>query len=75
MALYSVERTDDTKPGEFVNALVVARGAALARKAVSHLGGVTAKNIKASLVPNAPQGGAVLLAAYWDERDQEESLF
>lgn len=80
MALYSVERTDRVSPGEFMNALVLAGGTALARKAVAHLQGVTAKNVKATLVPQVPHAGPVLLAAYWDEREpepaaQSETLF
>lgn len=68
MALYSVERTDDPQAGEFVNALVIAGGTSLARKAVAHMSGVTAKNVKATKVDTTLKGGALLLSAYWDER-------
>lgn len=66
MALYEVFRTDAVAPGEFVNALVVAGGSALARKSVGHLPGVTAKNVRAERVDVAGQG-TKLLTTYFDE--------
>ncbi|MCY0926255.1 hypothetical protein OTB20_08550 [Streptomyces sp. H27-H1] len=66
MALYEVTRTDNPGPRELINALVIAGGAAQARKAVAHLEGVTATNVVAVRVDVA--GGPSLLAAYWDER-------
>lgn len=65
MALYEVTRTDDIGPGEFVNASVIAGGTAQARKAVAHMKGVTAKNVKAERVDTTK--GVTVLAAYWDE--------
>lgn len=66
MALYAVERTDEVQPGEFVSAYVLAPGRAMARKVVSHLPGVTKKNVKATKVDTA--GLVRLLAIYEDER-------
>lgn len=67
MALYEVTRTDQVGPGEFVSAIVIAGGTAQARKAVAHMKGVTAKNVRADKVDIA--GNVTVLAAYWDERE------
>jgi hypothetical protein len=69
MALYSVERTDAPAEGEFVHALVIAGGAALARSAVVHLEGVkpNGSNLSARTVPTTFPGGATLIAAYLAE--------
>lgn len=69
MALYEVSRTDAVQPGEFVNAVVIAGGVAQARKAVAHMTGVTAKNVRAERVDIAD--GIHVLSAYFDERDAE----
>ncbi|MET9480970.1 hypothetical protein [Streptomyces sp. NPDC006638] len=68
MALYSVTRTDDVQPGEFVSAFVTASGTAQARQAVAHLAGVKPRgtNVRATVyrtITPAP----VLLSVYWDE--------
>lgn len=71
MALYKVERTDDVAPGEFVDAFVLAGGAALARKAVAHMLGVVASgkgtNVRALKMDTTKADG--LLSAYFDERE------
>lgn len=74
MPLYSVDRTDgeNIKPGEFVNALVLAKGTATARKRVVGLRGVKAdgSNVVAQVVKttNVP-GAGIMLSAYYDERE------
>lgn len=68
MALYKVSRTDDVQPGEFVDAYVIAGGTAQARGAVSHMGGVTKKNVLAQRVDTTYDGSNVLFA-YFDERE------
>ncbi|WP_326792028.1 hypothetical protein OHA79_09510 [Streptomyces sp. NBC_00841] len=68
MALYEVTRTDDPQPAEFVNAVVIASGTAQARAAVSHLAGVTKKNVKAVRM-DTTSARPFLLSVYWDERD------
>ncbi|MEU5149751.1 hypothetical protein AB0G42_21540 [Streptomyces yangpuensis] len=74
MALYLVSRThlDDVQPGEFVNAVVIAGGTAQARDAVSHMTGVTKKNVRA--VRMDLTGPVQVLAAYHDERDPDTSF-
>jgi hypothetical protein len=69
MALYKVSRTDDVQPGEFVDAVVIAGGTAQARNAVSHMSGVTKKNVKAERLDTA--AGVHVLSAYFDERETE----
>jgi hypothetical protein len=67
MALYEVERTDRPGPGEFVNALVIAGGTALAREMVQRFEGVTPKNVKAARkdTTEVPR----VLSVYWDESE------
>lgn len=74
MALYEVTRTDmdQVKPGEFINAAVIAGGTAQAREAVAHMSGVTKKNVRAERV-NLTSGVRVI-AAYHDERDPDNSF-
>lgn len=48
MSLYSVQRTDEVQPGEFVSAVVVAKGAALARSMAHGRPGVTTSNVVAN---------------------------
>lgn len=67
MALYQVSRTDDVQPGEFINAVVIAGGTAQARDAVSHMSGVTKKNVRAERLDTT--SGIQVLAAYFDERE------
>jgi hypothetical protein len=67
MALYEVRRTDDVKPGEFDNAVVIAGGTALARAAVVHMLPKGAK-VEATRVETANVGTTVL-TAYFDERE------
>lgn len=69
MALYHVTRTDRPGPGEFVDAYVTAGGTAQARKAVAHMGGITAKNVRAVLVDTTK--AIEVLSAYFDEREPE----
>lgn len=68
MALYEVVRVDDAQPGEFVNALVLASGAARARKAVAHLLPDGAQVLAAPLSTTV-KDGSVLLTSYFDERE------
>lgn len=67
MALYEVVRVDTVQPGEFDNALVIAAGTALARKAVAHLlpkgAQVIAARVELTGVPTK------LLSTYFDERE------
>jgi hypothetical protein len=65
MALYEVTRTDEPQPAEFVNATVIASGTAQA--AVSHLAGVTKKNVKAVRMDTTTARPSIL-SAYFDER-------
>jgi protein involved in sex pheromone biosynthesis len=67
MALYRVSRTDDVQPGEFVDAYVIAGGTAQARNAVSHMDGVTKKNVLAQRMDTA--AGVQVLSTYFDERE------
>ena len=69
MPLYEVRRTDDVKPGEFVDAFVIAGGTAQARAAVQHLQGVTKKNVTAVKVDTNGRNGVRLLSTYHDERE------
>lgn len=75
MALYEVERTDldAVQPGEFCSAVVIAGGTAQAREAVSHMSGVTKKNVRATRLDTTP--GIRVLAAYHDERGPEPAPF
>jgi hypothetical protein len=69
MALYEVVRVDDVQPGEFDNALVIARGAARARAAVAHL---LPKGAEVMAVPydvNGAKVGTKLVTTYFDERE------
>lgn len=74
MALYEVTRTDmeNVKPGEFINALVIAGGVGQARRAVLHLDGVTRSNVRAEKRPQV--GDTTLLTVYFDERDVDLSF-
>ena len=74
MPLYEVRRTDDVKPGEFVNAFVIAGGTGQARAAVQHLSGVTKRNVVAERVDTNGRNGIRLLSTYHDERDKSESV-
>lgn len=67
MALYEVTRTDEVKPGEFVSALVIAGGTALARNAVRRFEGVTAKNVRAERRDVTAE--TAILSVYNDERE------
>lgn len=67
MALYEVQRTDEVQPGEFVSAVVVAKGAALARKSVAHHAGVTRKNVVA--LPLEARNANYTLSVEYDERE------
>lgn len=71
MALYEVRRTDTVQPGEFDNALVVAGGTALARKAVAHLLPKGAK-VSADRIETNGRFGATLLTSHFDERPAAE---
>lgn len=74
MALYEVERTDldDVRPGEFVQAVVIAGGTAQARNAVAHMTGVTKMNVKAKRMDTTD--GIHVLSTYFDERDPDNSF-
>ncbi|MGW2591677.1 hypothetical protein ACWCXC_15630 [Streptomyces sp. NPDC001515] len=67
--IYHVTRTDTPGPGEFVSAVVIARGRSLAREAVSHLSGVisngTQRNVWARPLDTVNESGIVV--AYHDE--------
>lgn len=67
MALYEVKRTDEIKPGEFDSAYVIAGGTAQARGMVKHMGGVTAKNVKATRIDVGKV--TMVLSTYFDERE------
>lgn len=67
MALYEVCRTDDVQPGEFVSALVIARGTAQARNTVRHLAGVTARNVRAER--RNVVADVAILSVFHDERE------
>jgi len=68
MPLYEVRKMD-VQPGGFDNALVIAAGSMLARKAVAHLNGGSVKGLVAEKVPTVVKAdNAQLLSAYWDER-------
>lgn len=73
MALYEVSRTDQPAPGEFVSALVIAGGTALARSAVAHMSGVNGSNVEARRIDvNAARAGdnsASVLSSYFDETE------
>lgn len=73
MSLYQVSRTDVVQPGEFEYALVVARGAALARGLVAHLPGVAegGANVVAERVPTT-HTDALLYAAMDDRQPLAE---
>jgi len=70
MAIYEISRTDAVQPGEFVSAVVIARGTDLARRSVAHLPGVVVsgkgRNIKAE--PLDTTGATRLVTVYEDER-------
>lgn len=65
MALYNVTRTDSVAPGEFVSAIVLARGAAIARGLVQGKPGVTPKNVTAEPMETAKVDQ--ILSVYEDE--------
>lgn len=69
MAIYSVTRTDDVAPGEFVSAVVVAPGKDLARRAVAAFPGVVVsgkgRNVKAE--PFDTTGPVSIVSVYEDE--------
>ncbi|MEU9560338.1 hypothetical protein [Streptomyces fumanus] len=73
MAIYQVSRTDAVQPGEFVDAVVIAPGRDLARRAVAHLPGVKVtgkyRNVKAE--PLDTTGPVRLVSIYEDEREPE----
>ncbi|MFE1089554.1 hypothetical protein ACFW5K_19910 [Streptomyces albidoflavus] len=74
MALYKVSRTDTDaaiKPGEFIDAFVIAGGTALARYAVAHLPGVTRKNVIAERVDVAAPESASLIGVYFNEASDD----
>jgi hypothetical protein len=68
MALYEVARVDTVKPGEFDNALVIARGAAKARAAVAHLLPEGAEVMALPVDTNGAHQSVRLLFTYFDER-------
>jgi len=72
MALYNVQRSDvdNVQPGEFMMALVVAGGTALARDAVKHLlPGRKGVKVSAERIETNGRFGAALLTSMFDERD------
>lgn len=69
MALYSVERTDTVKPGEFTNALVIAFGHLQAIRAVEHLLPAGAVVDARAIEVRKTHASVTLLASYFDERE------
>lgn len=68
MALYSVSRVDAPAPGEFVEGLVLAAGAALARNHFAGQPGATRANLTAKRVDVAAKGKDVtVLTTVFDE--------
>ncbi|WP_030695076.1 hypothetical protein [Streptomyces albidoflavus] len=74
MALYKVSRTDTDaaiKPGEFIDAFVIAGGTALARKAVAHLPGATRSNVSAVRIDTASPAESELIGVYFNEASDD----
>jgi hypothetical protein len=71
--IYKVSRTDAVQPGEFVEAVVIAPGKDLARRAVEHFPGVKVsgkgRNVQAE--PLDTTGPVKLISVYEDERTPE----
>ena len=64
MALYKVTRTDQPRPGEFVEGYVLAPSPVPARGSFYHLPGVTPKNVVARKVDIVVRGRTQILSTY-----------